>query len=199
MAGLGGTGGEAGAIELREVSVGECTTAACSPETLGLTIAEGQKTLAGLQRHLVQAQTEEYCRSRRHCQHCGAQRPLKDIRPRRLTSCSVLWRFVHPVSAPADAAWHRGGPSPRSRRSCPTVVRRSMNALSPRWALCCHTAGPAHCSENSSRSATLRRWRRSASGPCTSAPDWRGRRWHRRRPLRRLEPSSIALAIDGDT
>jgi hypothetical protein len=39
-----------------------------------------------LQRHLVQAEAEEYCRSRRRCQHCGAQRPLKDIRPRRLTS-----------------------------------------------------------------------------------------------------------------
>ena len=28
--------GEGGGVELREVSVGECTTAACSPETLGL-------------------------------------------------------------------------------------------------------------------------------------------------------------------
>ena len=79
-------GGAEGALELREVSVGECTTAAYSAETLGLTLAEGKKTLAGLQRHLVQAQTEEHCRSRRLCQHCGARRPLKDIRPRRLTS-----------------------------------------------------------------------------------------------------------------
>ena len=78
--------GEADGIELREVSLGECATAACSPETLGLSIAEGQKTLAGLHHHLVEAQTEEYCRSRRCCQHCGAQRPLKDIRPRRLMS-----------------------------------------------------------------------------------------------------------------
>ena len=29
------------------------------PLGLGLTLAEGKKTLAGLQRHLVQAQTEE--------------------------------------------------------------------------------------------------------------------------------------------
>ena len=78
--------GDAGVIELREVSVGECAMAACTPETLGLSIAEGQKTLAGLQHQLVQAQTEEYCRSRRLCQHCGGQRPLKDIRSRRLTS-----------------------------------------------------------------------------------------------------------------
>ena len=72
--------GAEGAIELREVSVGACTAAACSAETLGLTVADGKKTLAGLQSHLVGAQTEEHCRSRRRCQHCGAQRPLKDIR-----------------------------------------------------------------------------------------------------------------------
>jgi hypothetical protein len=35
--------GEAGVIELHEVSVGECSPAACSPETLGLSIAAGQK------------------------------------------------------------------------------------------------------------------------------------------------------------
>jgi hypothetical protein len=53
---------------------------------IGLTMAEGKLTLAGLQRHLVQAQAEEYCRSRRRCDYCGAQRPLKDFRRRRLTS-----------------------------------------------------------------------------------------------------------------
>jgi hypothetical protein len=41
---------EAGGIELREISVGECTTATCSPKTLGLSIAEGQKTLSALHR-----------------------------------------------------------------------------------------------------------------------------------------------------
>jgi hypothetical protein len=86
VAGMVELGGAEGAIELRAVSLGECATAVYSAETLGLTVAEGKKTLAGLQRHLVQAQTEEHCRSRRRCQHCGAQRPLKDIRPRRLTS-----------------------------------------------------------------------------------------------------------------
>jgi hypothetical protein len=79
-------GGVEGVLELREVSVGECATAVYSPETLGLTMAEGKKTLAGLQRHLVQAQTDEHCRSRRRCDYCGAQRPLKDLRVRRLTS-----------------------------------------------------------------------------------------------------------------
>jgi hypothetical protein len=79
-------GGAEGALELREVSVGECATAVYSAETLGLTVAESKKTLAGLQRPLVQAQADEHCRSRRRCEYCGAQRPLKDIRPRRLTS-----------------------------------------------------------------------------------------------------------------
>ena len=78
--------GAEGSVQLHEVSAGGSTTAECSAETLGLTVAEGKTTLAGLQRHLVQAQAEEHCRSRRRCDHCGAQRPLKDFRPRRLTS-----------------------------------------------------------------------------------------------------------------
>ena len=48
-----------GTVQLREVSVGECTVV-CSAETLGLTVAAGKETLAGLQHHLVQAQTEEH-------------------------------------------------------------------------------------------------------------------------------------------
>jgi hypothetical protein len=91
---------EAGGIELHEVSIGECATAACSPDTLGLSIAAGQKTLAGLQQHLVQAEAEEYCRSRRRCQHCGAQRPLKDIRPRRLTSLFGVVQIRAPRFSP---------------------------------------------------------------------------------------------------
>src|SRR5664279_3658344 len=75
-----------GTVQVHEVSSGECTVAACSAETLGLSIANGKTTLAGLQRQLVQAQTEEHCRSRRQCLHCGAQRPMKDFRPRQLTS-----------------------------------------------------------------------------------------------------------------
>jgi|ERR1700733_3199429 hypothetical protein len=30
--------------------------------------------------------TQEYCRQRRLCSHCGSQRPLKDVRARRLLS-----------------------------------------------------------------------------------------------------------------
>jgi hypothetical protein len=78
--------GAEGTVQLHEVSAGGSTTAECSAETLGLTVAEGKETLAGLQRHLVQAQAEEHCRRRRRCDYCGAQRPLKDFRGRRLTS-----------------------------------------------------------------------------------------------------------------
>ena len=72
-----------------------------------------------------------------------------------------------------------------------------MNAPSPRWAPCCRIVALVRFSKSSSRSAMPRRWRRSASGPCTSAPNSRGRRWRPRRPFRRLEAQSIALAIDG--
>src|SRR5208282_710104 len=57
--------GADGAVQSHEISVGGCGTIDHSAETLGLTLVQGKKTLAGLQRHLVQAQTEEHCRNRR--------------------------------------------------------------------------------------------------------------------------------------
>jgi hypothetical protein len=39
-----------------------------------------------VQCHLVRAQTVDHCHRRRRCQWCGAQRPLKDQRSRRLVS-----------------------------------------------------------------------------------------------------------------
>src|SRR5271157_2154944 len=47
--------GADGTVQSDEVSVGGCGTIDHSAETLRLTLAEGKKTLAGLQRHLVQA------------------------------------------------------------------------------------------------------------------------------------------------
>src|SRR5580658_10066287 len=67
-----------------------------SPRTVGLTLAEGKLVLAGLQHHLVQAQTEDHCCRRRRRQRCGAPRPIKDNRSRRLLS---LFGTVN-VSAP---------------------------------------------------------------------------------------------------
>jgi hypothetical protein len=75
-----------GTVRSHEVSAGGSNKAECSAATVGLTLAGGKLTLAGLQEHLVQAQTEEYWRDRRRCSHCGSQRPLKDVRTWRLAS-----------------------------------------------------------------------------------------------------------------
>ena len=78
--------GAAGAIRVHEVHTGGSTMPGCSASALGLSLVEAKAILAGLQRHLVQAQTEEHCQARRRCPRCGGQRPLKDRRPRQLRS-----------------------------------------------------------------------------------------------------------------
>src|SRR5260370_6954221 len=72
--------GQDGSVRTHEVSAGGNTTTEHSSAAIGLTLADGKRTLAGLQDHLVRAQTEEYCRGRRLCPRCGSQRPLKDVR-----------------------------------------------------------------------------------------------------------------------
>jgi coproporphyrinogen III oxidase-like Fe-S oxidoreductase len=47
--------GADGKAQVHEVHAGGGTPAACSPETLGLSLAEAKEVLAGLQRELVQA------------------------------------------------------------------------------------------------------------------------------------------------
>src|SRR5919206_2221744 len=81
-----GVVGADGARQVHEVGAGERSPAGHTAATLGLGLEEGKAILAALQRHLVTAQVEEHCRGRRRCDRCGAQRPLKDVRPRRLTS-----------------------------------------------------------------------------------------------------------------
>jgi hypothetical protein len=78
--------GSDGIIRLQEVSAGGSNASECSAATVGLTLVDSKRTLAGLQDHFVRAQAEEYCRQRRGCPHCGPQRPLKDVRARRLSS-----------------------------------------------------------------------------------------------------------------
>src|ERR671917_2839110 len=78
--------GADGTRQVHEVGAGERSPAGHAAATLGLCLAEGKAILGALQRHLVAAQVEEHCRSRRRCDRCGAQRPLKDLRPRRLAS-----------------------------------------------------------------------------------------------------------------
>ena len=57
------------------VHVSGSATPGCSAATLGLSLARAKSVLAGLQRHLVQAQAEEHCQVRRRCPRCGGQRP----------------------------------------------------------------------------------------------------------------------------
>jgi hypothetical protein len=84
-----------GAVHVHEIGGGAAVDE-YSPGTVGLTLAEGKLVLAGLQHDLVQAQTEDHCWRRRRCQRCGAFRPIKDKRSRRLLS---LFGTVN-VSAP---------------------------------------------------------------------------------------------------
>jgi hypothetical protein len=72
-------------VRVHEVG-GRTAVAEYTPRLIGPTLEEGKLLLAALQVHLVQAQAEDHCGRRRRCQRCGAQRPLKDQRSRRLVS-----------------------------------------------------------------------------------------------------------------
>src|SRR3712207_1745481 len=78
--------GVEGVAEMHEIGAGERPPGGHSAATLGLGLEQGKAVLAAVQRHPVAAQVEERCRNRRRCDRCGASRPLKDLRPRRLTS-----------------------------------------------------------------------------------------------------------------
>jgi hypothetical protein len=83
-----------------EVGAGERSPAGHGAATLGFRLEEGRAVLAALQRHLVAAQVDEHCRSRRRCDWCGAQRPLKDLHPRRLSSLFGVVEVRAPRSGP---------------------------------------------------------------------------------------------------
>jgi hypothetical protein len=102
-------------IRSREVSAGGSNAGECSAATVGLTLADAKRTLVGLQDHLVRAQADEYCRQRRGCSHCGSQRPLKDVRTRRLLSLFGTVEVGAPRFFPASVrrpAVTRSLPSP---------------------------------------------------------------------------------------
>jgi hypothetical protein len=84
--------GPDGTVVVHEVG-GRAAVAEYAPRMIGLTLEEGKHLLAALQVHLVQAQAEDHSRRRRWCQRCGAQRPLKDQRSRRLVG-SFTQRYV---------------------------------------------------------------------------------------------------------
>ncbi len=77
--------GEDGTVTQHVTSEGE-RSAVGQSATLGLSLAEGKVILASVQHVLVTAQADAHCRHRRRCSHCGAARPLKDHRSRRLVS-----------------------------------------------------------------------------------------------------------------
>ena len=106
--------GADGGRQVHEVGTGERPPAGDTAASPGLGLEEGKAILAAVQRHLVAAQVDEHCRSRRRCDRCGTQRPLKDLRPRRLTS---LFGVVE-VRAP------RFGPC-----RCDVACRRSITPV----------------------------------------------------------------------
>lgn len=64
--------GNDGDNELLVADVACFERAHLSPETLGLTLAEGKALLAGVQQTLVTAQTNAYVEEHSECPHCGA-------------------------------------------------------------------------------------------------------------------------------
>ena len=72
-----------GAVHAREVATGSDDSPG-SAVALGLTLRIAKALLAAIQRHLVQAEVVDYCRERRGCPRCQEQRPMKDVRTRRL-------------------------------------------------------------------------------------------------------------------
>ncbi len=70
--------GADGSQQVQEVGAGEIPAGEHAAATLGLGLVDGKAILAAVQRHLVTAQVDEHCRTRRRCGYCDAQRPLKD-------------------------------------------------------------------------------------------------------------------------
>src|ERR1700761_1182751 len=95
--------GPDGIVGVHEVG-GRAGVAEYAPRLIGLTLKEGKHLLATLQVHLVQAQAEDHSRRRRRCQRCGAWRPLKDHRFRRLVSLFGTVEFRVPRFTPCQCA-----------------------------------------------------------------------------------------------
>ena len=94
--------GSDGTVRTHEISTGGSNTAECSAATVGLTLADGKRILAGLQHHLVQAQAEDYCRQRRVCSIVGCNGRLRMFARGGWPRCSERWRSGHRDFCPAD-------------------------------------------------------------------------------------------------
>ena len=96
--------GQDGVVRAHEVSAGGGAMIKPSSATIGLTLADGKRTLAALQGHLVRAQAAEHCQDRRRCPRCRSERPLKDVRTRRLLSVFGTVDVRAPRFAPCRCA-----------------------------------------------------------------------------------------------
>ena len=112
--------GADGTRQMHEIDTGGRSPTGHTAATLGLGLAEGKAILAALQRHLVAAQVDEHCRNRRRCDRCGAQRPMKDLRPRRricqvsrqpanLSQGSCVYWGLSPQNSGSEWRWDASG------------------------------------------------------------------------------------------
>ena len=75
---------DAGEVETTELATVTLPATGSTLADVGLMLAEAKALLARLQASMVRGQVAEYAAVRRACAKCGAKRPLKDRRPRRL-------------------------------------------------------------------------------------------------------------------
>jgi hypothetical protein len=172
--------GPDGTPQMHEVGAGERSPTGHAAAALGLSLEQGKAILAVVQRHLVAAQVDEHCRSRRRCERCGAQRPLKDLRPRRLVSLFGVVAVRAPRFGPCRCGL-------ACRRSITPVAEVMPDRCTPEYERVVAAMGAAlpyrralALLGSSSRSATPLRSRPPGSGPCRSAPGSSARRWRRR-------------------
>lgn len=83
-----------GAVRTHEVSAGGVTAIEESSTAIGLTLENGKRTLAGLQDHLVRAQTEEYCRAAGAARVVGLNGRSRTSVPGGCCRCSERLRFA---------------------------------------------------------------------------------------------------------
>jgi hypothetical protein len=89
----GGDGSVSETLLLTGERADPCHTAA----TPGLTLTEAKAMVAALQQVVVEAQAAEHCAFRRRCTWCGALRPVKDYRPRKLITFAGVGGRNRPV------------------------------------------------------------------------------------------------------
>ena len=154
-----------GTVSTYEIGSGGSNTAECSAATVGLTLADGKRILTSLQQDLVRGQVEEYCRQRRVCSHCRSQRPLKDVRARRLSSLFGTVEVRAPRFLPCRCAVTR-------RHTLNPVAEIMPDRCTPEYECVIAKMGSllpyrraAQCCRTSCQSATFPRWRRPVGEP----------------------------------